>query len=58
MYLGDVYTVSANIIGVPGISVPFGGEEIDGKTLPLGMQILAAKGDEKSMFTVAKKLQA
>lgn len=37
MYLGDIYTVSVNLAGLPGISIPVG---TDSKGLPIGMQII------------------
>ncbi|UCE49118.1 MAG: Asp-tRNA(Asn)/Glu-tRNA(Gln) amidotransferase subunit GatA, partial [Phycisphaerales bacterium] len=37
MYLSDIYTISANLAGIPGISIPCG---FDGKGLPIGLQIL------------------
>ena len=39
MYLSDIYTVTANIVGVPSINIPLGE---DSKGLPIGMQIMAA----------------
>ena len=53
MYLTDIYTVSANLAGIPGISVPAG--EIDG--LPVGAQLMAPKWGEKIMMDAASKLQ-
>lgn len=50
MYLNDVFTVPANMAGLPGISVPAGLSE-DG--LPLGLQVLAPAFDEETMFRVA-----
>ena len=38
MYLGDIYTVSVNLAGLPGISVPCG---LDSKGLPIGLQMIA-----------------
>lgn len=52
MYLADVYTVSANIAGIPGISVPCG--EKDG--LPVGLQVLGKQFDENTVLRVAKEL--
>lgn len=41
MYLSDIFTVSSNIAGIPGISVPSGTVDRDGTALPVGLQILA-----------------
>ena len=48
MYLSDVYTVTVNVAGIPGLSVPAG--FIDG--LPVGMQILAPQFAESTLFQV------
>ena len=53
MYLNDVFTIPANIAGLPGISVPCGFVEPDGKRLPVGVQVLAKPFDEETMFRVA-----
>jgi len=50
MYLSDVFTISANLAGLPGISVPCGLTE---KGLPVGLQILAKPFDEETMLRVA-----
>jgi aspartyl-tRNA(Asn)/glutamyl-tRNA(Gln) amidotransferase subunit A len=47
MYLNDVFTVTANLAGIPGASVPAG---LDAKGLPLGLQLLARPFDEETMF--------
>lgn len=50
MWLSDMYTVSANIAGIPAISIPFGA---DGKGLPIGMQLQGPMfGDEKLLRAV------
>jgi aspartyl-tRNA(Asn)/glutamyl-tRNA(Gln) amidotransferase subunit A len=50
MYLADIYTVTANIAGIPGISVPCG----ETKTkLPIGLQILGKHFDEATILRVA-----
>ncbi|MEK0431552.1 MAG: aspartyl/glutamyl-tRNA(Asn/Gln) amidotransferase subunit, partial [Gemmatimonadota bacterium] len=54
MYLSDIYTVTANLAGLPGLSLPIG--RLDG--LPVGGQILAARFDEPTMFRVAYALEA
>ena len=53
MYLNDVFTIPANIAGLPGISVPCGFVNSDGKRLPVGVQVLAKPFDEETMFRVA-----
>jgi aspartyl-tRNA(Asn)/glutamyl-tRNA(Gln) amidotransferase subunit A len=50
MYLSDVYTVSANLAGVPAISVPAGE---DGQGLPIGAQIVGKQFDEAMALKVA-----
>ena len=50
MYLGDIYTVSVNLAGLPGISVPCG-EDKDG--LPIGLQLLGQTFDEKKIIQAA-----
>jgi len=55
MYLEDIFTVPANIAGIPGISVPSGFVSVEGKELPLGLQLLATHGSEESLFAVSKK---
>jgi aspartyl-tRNA(Asn)/glutamyl-tRNA(Gln) amidotransferase subunit A len=53
MYLSDIFTVTANLAGIPGISVPIG--RIDG--LPVGGQFLAAHFDEMGLFRGAFALE-
>lgn len=50
MYLGDIYTVSVNLAGLPGISLPCG-EDKDG--LPIGLQLLGQTFDEKKIIQAA-----
>ncbi len=52
-YLADVYTVQANLAGLCGISVPCGFGDVDGVKLPIGLQIMANKFEEETMFQVA-----
>jgi aspartyl-tRNA(Asn)/glutamyl-tRNA(Gln) amidotransferase subunit A len=54
MYLNDIFTATANLSGVPGISVPIG--DVDG--LPVGGQLLARHFDEQTMFRGAFALEA
>src|SRR5439155_27053096 len=53
MYLNDVYTVPANLAGIPGISIPCG--LADG--LPVGMQVLGKHFDEAGVLSVAHAYQ-
>jgi len=50
MYLSDVYTIPANLAGLPGISVPCG---FTGKGLPIGLQILARPFAEQTILNIA-----
>jgi aspartyl-tRNA(Asn)/glutamyl-tRNA(Gln) amidotransferase subunit A len=54
MYLNDVFTVPANLAGVPAISVPAG---LDANGLPLGLQVITRNFDEETMFAVAAELE-
>lgn len=54
MYLADIFTVPANIVGVPGISVPSGKSE---SGLPFGVQGLAAWGQEEHLFTIGEDIE-
>jgi aspartyl-tRNA(Asn)/glutamyl-tRNA(Gln) amidotransferase subunit A len=50
MYLSDIYTISANLAGLPAISIPCG---FTSKGLPVGLQILARPFNEEMLFRVA-----
>jgi aspartyl-tRNA(Asn)/glutamyl-tRNA(Gln) amidotransferase subunit A len=50
MYLNDVYTVTADLVGVPGISVPCGNSK---EGLPIGLQILGRHFDESTVLRLA-----
>ena len=54
MYLSDVYTVSANLAGIPAISIPCG---TDSAGLPIGAQILGRHLDEVTVLRVAHGLE-
>jgi aspartyl-tRNA(Asn)/glutamyl-tRNA(Gln) amidotransferase subunit A len=51
MYLSDIYTISCNLAGIPGISVPCGFTK---SGLPIGLQILAPPFEEEKMLRVAR----
>lgn len=53
MYLSDIFTVTANLAGIPGISIPIG--RVDG--LPVGGQLLATHFGEPTMFRAAAALE-
>ena len=50
MYLSDICTVSVNVAGLPGISIPCG---LDSKGLPIGMQLIGNKFSEETIIKVA-----
>ncbi|MFH0990544.1 MAG: Asp-tRNA(Asn)/Glu-tRNA(Gln) amidotransferase subunit GatA [bacterium] len=54
MYLSDIYTTSANLAGIPGISIPCG---VDRQGLPIGLQLLGKQFDESTLFRVADVLE-
>ncbi|MBI2004942.1 Asp-tRNA(Asn)/Glu-tRNA(Gln) amidotransferase subunit GatA [Patescibacteria group bacterium] len=57
MYLLDIFTVTANLTGNPAISVPMGTVAREGKDLPVGIQFIAAQGDEKTLFALGKAVE-
>jgi aspartyl-tRNA(Asn)/glutamyl-tRNA(Gln) amidotransferase subunit A len=54
MYLNDVFTVTVNMAGLPGISVP-GGLSAEG--LPLGLQLIGRPFDEATLFSLAQVIE-
>jgi aspartyl-tRNA(Asn)/glutamyl-tRNA(Gln) amidotransferase subunit A len=54
MYLNDIFTVTANLAGIPGISVPAG---LSANKLPLGLQLLGKHFDEATLFRAAYGLE-
>lgn len=50
MYLEDIFTVTANLTGMPAISVPMGIVDRDGVSLPVGIHFTAPKGAEALLF--------
>jgi aspartyl-tRNA(Asn)/glutamyl-tRNA(Gln) amidotransferase subunit A len=55
MYLSDIYTTSANLAGIPGISIPCG---TDSQGLPIGLQVLGRQFDESTILKVADFLES
>jgi aspartyl-tRNA(Asn)/glutamyl-tRNA(Gln) amidotransferase subunit A len=54
MYLNDVFTVTVNMAGLPGISVPAG---LDGQGLPLGLQLIGRPFDEATLFSLGQVIE-
>ena len=54
MYLNDIYTIPANLAGLPGMSIPCG---FDGKNLPVGLQIVGNYFAEAKMLGIAHQYQ-
>jgi aspartyl-tRNA(Asn)/glutamyl-tRNA(Gln) amidotransferase subunit A len=54
MYLSDIYTTSANLAGIPGMSIPIGKNS---ENLPIGLQILSQQFDEEKIFQLAINIQ-
>ena len=57
MYLADIFTVPANIAGIPAISVPSDTVEIDGKNLPVGIQFMSPHFYENLLFRIGKDIE-
>jgi aspartyl-tRNA(Asn)/glutamyl-tRNA(Gln) amidotransferase subunit A len=55
MYLEDIFTIHANVSGCPAISLPSGYAEVEGKQLPLGIELTADLGREDLMFAAGKE---
>ncbi len=54
MYLEDIFTITANLTGVPGLAFPVG---FDRQGLPIGMQLMGAHFDEQTLFRAAHAYQ-
>ncbi|HEV7458067.1 MAG TPA: Asp-tRNA(Asn)/Glu-tRNA(Gln) amidotransferase subunit GatA [Roseococcus sp.] len=54
MYLNDVFTVTANLAGLPGLAVPAG---LDQQGLPLGLQVIGRAFDEETVFAVGGAIE-
>lgn len=53
-YLADIYTIPANLAGLPGISIPC---PVDGDALPVGIQLLGRHFDETGLLSVAQAME-
>jgi aspartyl-tRNA(Asn)/glutamyl-tRNA(Gln) amidotransferase subunit A len=54
MYLNDIFTVTVNMAGLPGIAVPAG---LSSEGLPLGLQVIGRAFDEETLFSVAQVIE-
>jgi aspartyl-tRNA(Asn)/glutamyl-tRNA(Gln) amidotransferase subunit A len=54
MYLNDVFTVTANLAGLPGLAVPAG---LDAQGLPLGLQVIGRAFDEETVFALGGAIE-
>ncbi len=54
MYLNDIFTVTVNMAGLPGIAVPAG---LDGKGLPMGLQLIGKPFEEETLFSAAHVIE-
>jgi aspartyl-tRNA(Asn)/glutamyl-tRNA(Gln) amidotransferase subunit A len=54
MYLADIFTSLANLVGIPALSMPCG---LDGKGLPVGLQIMARPWDEERLLSFGHRLE-
>jgi len=54
MYLNDIFTVTVNLAGLPGMSVPAG---LDAQGLPLGLQLIGRPLDEGTLFSLGRALE-
>jgi aspartyl-tRNA(Asn)/glutamyl-tRNA(Gln) amidotransferase subunit A len=57
MYLEDIYTVTANLAGLPAISLPMGFAREGGRDLPLGLQIMAPAFGEETLLRAARMFE-
>ena len=54
MYLADIYTISANLAGIPAISIPVA---LDKQKLPIGLQILSPAFTEDKLLRIARMFE-
>ncbi len=54
MYLSDIYTISCNLVGIPGINIPAG---VDIKGLPIGSQLMGPCFSEKILLRAARQIE-
>jgi aspartyl-tRNA(Asn)/glutamyl-tRNA(Gln) amidotransferase subunit A len=54
MYLADIFTVHANIVGIPAISFPYG---TDNENMPIGLQLMANHKEEAKLLAMVKNIR-
>jgi len=57
MYLGDIFTITANLTGMPAISIPMGTVEREGKQLPVGIHFTAPHQAEEILFAIGASVE-
>lgn len=57
MYLNDIYTIAANLAGLPAMSLPCGFKELDGHALPIGLQLMGRHFEEARLLNAAHQYQ-
>ncbi len=55
MYLGDIYTTSANLVGIPGLNIPVGN---DSNNMPIGMQLMTNQFEEEKLLAAGRFIEA
>jgi len=55
MYLGDIYTTSANLVGIPGLNIPVGK---DSNNMPIGMQVMTNQFEEEKLLVAGKFIES
>jgi aspartyl-tRNA(Asn)/glutamyl-tRNA(Gln) amidotransferase subunit A len=58
LYAADIFTVPLNLVGLPGMSVPSGTVERDGKKVPVGFQILGPHRGEGTLFMIGADVES
>jgi len=53
MYLADIFTIATNLAGIPGLSIPCGFADVDGRKLPIGLQLLGKPFQESQLLQIA-----
>lgn len=56
-YLADLYTIPANMVGIPALSLPIGTVEDQGDQMPVGLQIMGKQRDENWVLSFAREIE-